>query len=545
MSVVWCSNNCRIPIISNETGRAKNCPLCNGETRYLATDLRPVFPEERLLFELLLEKPLAFLERSVWAQHNRYYIDGKTVSITAKHYRKFTPKLLREKLVQYQDENNYDFFDKNIADFVKANQTRLNSLVFEAEQFIKEHAEKYPAENIVLSFSGGKDSTVTTDLVIKALSNPTLVHLFGDTTLEFPLTLEYAKRYRANHLQAIFKTAKNKEQNFYTMCEDIGPPARMLRWCCTTFKTGPISRKITDLYGDNKILTFYGIRKNESLSRSKYSRITENSEHLKIQQQTVASPIFEWSDLDVWLYILANKIDFNEAYRLGWDRVGCWCCPNNGERAQFLSAIYMPEQFEKWHLFLVDFAMKIGKPDPEEYVSSGAWKARQGGNGVHSAEDIKIKFTNCTAEENAKVYQLNKPIGDSFYELFVPFGKIAKELGRKLVQEVIITDLKTNVPIISIQPLKQTGYEHAVKIKTLNVKDHAELQRQISYQIRKYNACRRCLKCESVCKFGAISVANGEYHVKAEKCKHCKMCVNQKYIGGGCLMQKMLRVKEG
>ena len=43
-------------------------------------------------------------------------------------------------------------------------------------------------ENIVISFSGGKDSTVTADVTIKALSDPSIVHIFGNTTLEFPTT---------------------------------------------------------------------------------------------------------------------------------------------------------------------------------------------------------------------------------------------------------------------------------------------------------------------------------------------------------------------
>ena len=119
---------------------------------------------------------------------------------------------------------------------------RLESLKTEAFSFVQEQAAKYPRENVVLSFSGGKDSTVTADLAIKALSDPSLVHIFGDTTLEFPMTIEYAKRYRENNLKAIFKIAKNKEQNFYNVCEDIGPPARMMRWCCSMFKTGPITR---------------------------------------------------------------------------------------------------------------------------------------------------------------------------------------------------------------------------------------------------------------------------------------------------------------
>ena len=381
-------------------------------------------------------------------------------------------------------------------------------------------------------------------MAARALSDPSLVHIFGDTTLEFPLTMEYAQRFRKNNPKAIFKVAKNKEQNFYKVCEDIGPPARMLRWCCSMFKTGPITRVLNSMYRDRDILTFYGIRKCESVSRSKYNRIEDNAEAVKIQKQKVASPIFYWKDIDIWLYILGEQIDFNDAYRLGYDRVGCWCCPNNNERAQFLSQIYMPEQAERWRNFLVDFAKRIGKPDAEVYVDTGKWKARQGGNGVVAAEDVKIKFTNCTAEENAKIYKLNKPVDDSFIQLFNPFGRIAPELGRKLINETIVIDIKTDVPILSIQPFSQDGYDFAVKVKTLNVAKHDDLQRMVGYQVRKFNACRKCLKCESLCKFGAISVYGDTYLINEQKCKRCKMCVTAKYLDGGCLMDKYLKTKD-
>jgi phosphoadenosine phosphosulfate reductase len=270
-------------------------------------------------------------------------------------------------------------FNQTIDRFILANRERFNYLFDEATDFIRNTAKDYPEENIVISFSGGKDSTVTADLTVRALSNPSIVHIFGDTTLEFPTTTEYAKRFRENNPKAIFKTAKNKEQDFYSMCEEIGPPARMLRWCCSMFKTGPITRVLNSLYRDKDILSFYGIRRCESVSRSKYNRVEDNSEAVKIQKQKVASPIFLWQDIDIWLYVLSEKIDFNNAYRLGYDRVGCWCCPNNNERAQFLSSIYMPEQAKKWRDFLIDFAIKVGKPDPEVYVDTGKWKARQGG----------------------------------------------------------------------------------------------------------------------------------------------------------------------
>ena len=536
---------CNVPILryANDIDRFF-CPNCNGQTIYLASDLRPVFPEERLLIEILLDRPLDFIKKSVWANANKYYVDDKIYTITSKHYKKYSSDIIIEQMNKYKEQNTYEYFNQYMRVFVLANQSRFHYITDEAHTFIQEEARKYPRENIVLSFSGGKDSTVTADLAVKALSDASLVHIFGNTTLEFPLTISYAERFRKSNPKAIFRIAQNKEQNFYDVCEDIGPPARMMRWCCSMFKTGPITRVLNRYYRDVNILTFYGIRKCESVSRSKYNRVEDNAESVKIQKQKVASPIFLWQDLDIWLYILSENIDFNDAYRLGYDRVGCWCCPNNNERAQFLSSIYMPEQYAKWRTFLIDFAQKIGKPDAEVYIDTGKWKARQGGNGVKAAQDVKIRFTNCTVEDYAKIYKLNRPVDDEFLNLFTPFGKVSKELGRKLINESIVVDIKANVPIISIQPFTQDGYEYSVKIKTMNVSKHDDLQRMAGYQVRKFNACRKCLKCESLCHFGAISITADRYSIDENKCRRCKMCVTAKYLDGGCLMDKYLKTKE-
>lgn len=551
--VYWCPS-CKVPLIVspkelNPVSGKCTCTLCGGRASFLSSDLRPVFPEERLLLELLLgKKPTEFASSSVWAQNSYYYIDGASKAISSKIFQTEDCDVLADQLKENKEANSgqaiADSFDNHIERFVRANIGRLKALIDEAHVFIKNEAAKFPRENIVLSFSGGKDSTVSADIVTKALGDPCLVHIFGNTTLEFPLTVAYAERFRQDHPFAIFETAKNDEQNFMKVCEDIGPPARMMRWCCSMFKTGPITRTLNSLYRNQQILTFYGIRRAESASRSKYNRVEDSKESVKIQKQTVASPIIDWKDVDIWLYLLAEKVDFNDAYKLGYDRVGCWCCPNNNQRAQFLSRIYMPEQSKKWRDFLISFAEKVGKPDPEVYVDSGAWKARQGGNGLSAANDVKIKFTNCTAEDHAKNYRLVRPFDDELVNLFVPFGKVNRELGKKLLHEVLILDVRTNVPIISLQPFSVDGFEFSVKIKTMNVADHEDLQRKIAYQIRKFNACRKCLKCESVCKSGAISITSDGYHIDEKKCVHCKMCVNQAVLTSGCLMGKYLKTKD-
>ena len=249
LQVYWCKN-CNTPIIHKMNQIDKGiCPICGKKTKYLTTDIRPVFPEERLLLELLLDKePHAFIRNSVWAAGSRYYIDGKSIAIPNELFQTADAETIREKLNEHQRTNSYKYFNEHINTFINANANRLNYLKTESYEFVRETASKFDEEKLVISFSGGKDSTVTADVVVKALSNPSLVHIFGNTTLEFPSTVAYAERFRENHPQAIFLFAKNDEQVFMDVCEDIGPPARLMRWCCSMFKTGPITRVINSLY---------------------------------------------------------------------------------------------------------------------------------------------------------------------------------------------------------------------------------------------------------------------------------------------------------
>ena len=51
--VYWCSE-CKIPIMKEPRKRGEEqvdiiCPICGKSADYLASDMRPVFPEERLL----------------------------------------------------------------------------------------------------------------------------------------------------------------------------------------------------------------------------------------------------------------------------------------------------------------------------------------------------------------------------------------------------------------------------------------------------------------------------------------------------------------
>ncbi len=325
----------------------------------------------------------------------------------------------------------------------------------------------------------------------------------------------------------------------------VGPPSRVMRWCCTVFKTGAIQKTIASAFKDQKnILSFQGIRRSESLSRSKYER---ESESPKISKQTVASPIINWIDFDVWLYILTTKIDFNYAYRLGWTRVGCWCCPNNGGWSEFLAKIHMYDQYEHWHSLLVNFAQKIGKPDPEEYINEGGWKARQGGNGLEAAQTSVVSFEPCATDDKVFNYELQRPITEELYKLFKPFGYINKELGNKRLGEVYVMNKAGKVLLVlqgrlGSAKLKVTIKDvHIAKAKTLS-----GAEGKIQCQLTKYQMCLGCKACESVCKYDAISVKDDgtgkiTYSIDTDKCRRCTECVS--HFNAGCYMRKVLCIK--
>ena len=133
----WCEN-CNVPIYE------EICPECHAKGKYFTSDVRPVFPEERLLLEILLDKPLAFIEDSVWnGVGNRYYVNGKKITFSIAEAIKKDPNVVREKLAQYEAQNTYHFFNQYMNRWRRANSGRFNEMVSEAKQFINDFSKKY------------------------------------------------------------------------------------------------------------------------------------------------------------------------------------------------------------------------------------------------------------------------------------------------------------------------------------------------------------------------------------------------------------------
>ncbi len=536
--IYWCPE-CNIPLYKNV------CSVCGREGRRITTDIRPVFPQERLLIELLFQKePMSYAKSSVWKSPAGYVINGEIRRLPESVYASADIQYICEGLKKYESENNFEYFEKYIQKFILANRERYDEILNEAINYIETVSSVYSLKEMFVSFSGGKDSTVVSSLVTRALG-PEVLHIYGDTTLEFPETDDYVTRFKACHPRTLVLSSRNNDKDFSQLCTVLGPPSRLMRWCCTVFKTGAIARKIESLFKNKKeILTFYGIRRSESASRSKYDR---ESDSPKITIQKTVSPIIDWMDFDVWLYILTTGIDFNRAYQLGYARVGCWCCPNNSGWSEFLSKIYMPDQYKKFRSILIEFAKKVGKEDAEIYVEQGNWKCRQGGNGVEYAQKSVVSFSPCATEENSFNYELQRPIEEGLYELFKPFGHLNFEIGNKRLGEVYILDKKGNMILrlqgrIGSSALKVT----IINKKLIGCKSLKTAEEKVKCQITKYQMCMSCRACESTCKYHAIKIQDKEgggvsYTISDKLCVRCKECVS--HVEGGCYLRKVLCIK--
>ena len=534
----WCEK-CNVPTYH------EICPKCGNKGIYFATDARPVFPEERLLIESVLGEPMKYYNCSVWNSNGIYYVNGKKIKFSIESLTEENPEKIRKMIAEHKTENNYSFFEKNIKSYIEANKIRYDDIASEAMNYIEKASEGYDSTSMFVSFSGGKDSTVTSHLVRTALSNPSIIHIFGDTTLELPDTIEYVKRFKQENRKTPMLTSRNDQQDFFELCQEFGPPSRMLRWCCTIFKTGFISKRIDSTFKNKKtIRTFYGIRRNESKSRSNYNREEDSP---KISKQKVTSPIIDWLDYDIWLYILSTGIDFNGAYRLGYSRVGCWCCPNNSRWSQFLLSVYYPELNDKFTKIIYDFAVNMGKTDPMEYVINGGWKARSGGAGIDRSKNVAIEFKPCATDESSFNYELNKPISEQLYEFFKPFGILNFDMGNKRLGEVFVLDFKTNEPLLKLQGrigsknLRITILKRPIAKRTKTV----EIELKFKSQITKFQLCTGCHACETACKHGAITlekvpntISDYIYRIDSNKCVRCTECIT--HYQGGCYMRRVL-----
>lgn len=351
-----------------------------------------------------------------------------------------------------------------------------------------------------VAFSGGKDSAVLLDLVKRALPKESFVVVFGDTGMEFPDTYTAVEKAK--------ETCKADGISFYIARSHLdphdswkifGPPARVLRWCCSVHKSAPQTLKLREITGKNDYvgMDFVGVRKHESIARSEYQYENYGK---KQKGQYSFNAILEWTSAEVWLYIFAKNIYINEAYKKGNSRAGCLFCPMSTGRSMYVSHTCYPDKVNALTNIIFEC---IDSGNKFTYLTNGGFNSRRSGRDLVNNE---TKYTELIQGGQRKI-TIHNPSSN--------WTEWKKAISDILIQyQELIESNKISVVI--------------------NEKDNGTVAAKLIKQTLKKSAyCVGCRTCEANCPFGALKFDKSGIHIDSIKCIQCRNCHS---IPSGCFI---------
>lgn len=240
----------------------------------------------------------------------------------------------------------------------------LDSLIKEAENAIHCWVESWGADNVAVSFSGGKDSTVLLHIVRRLY--PQVKAVFSNTGLEYPEIVSFVKTHdnvdivrpkkpfheviKQHGWPVISKqvaryvsdcqntTEKNKKTvalrlTGVTSTGRLAPTQKLSeKWkflinapfkisdvCCEYLKKQPLET----YFKRHSIRPMVGIMRQDSDRRGKMLAHQCNLYDLK---HPMSYPLRNWTDEYVWAYIFEYGVQYCSVYNKGEKRTGCVFC---------------------------------------------------------------------------------------------------------------------------------------------------------------------------------------------------------------------------
>jgi phosphoadenosine phosphosulfate reductase len=218
-------------------------------------------------------------------------------------------------------------------------RTRLQVMVDAAIERLRMFC---PPEGYYLAFSGGKDSQCIYHLAQEA--GVKFDARYNITGLDPPELVYFMQRNYPDVKREPY------EKSMWQLIKENGmPPTRIARYCCAHLKE----------HGGMGRIVLTGVRAAESSRRTKgrgivtlqgrkvkgqyvYTFDPEQGKRLvrscPTKGKIVVTPIYDWSDDDVWAYIRDRRIAYCSLYDEGFKRLGCIGCPmaSKGREQQFL-----------------------------------------------------------------------------------------------------------------------------------------------------------------------------------------------------------------
>jgi phosphoadenosine phosphosulfate reductase len=203
-----------------------------------------------------------------------------------------------------------------------------------------------PTEGYYVAFSGGKDSCVILDLVKRA--GVKFDAHYNLTTVDPPELVHFIRR---EHPEV---EVHKPERTMWELIRHKGfPPTRTIRYCCSELKER----------GGAGRMVLTGVRWAESARRANRTMVEQC---LKSKHKTYLHPIIDWSDGDVWNYIISRKLAYCRLYDEGWTRIGCVMCPMGGSGRQRRDSLRWPKIAEAYRRACVR-AVESGKANERNW----------------------------------------------------------------------------------------------------------------------------------------------------------------------------------
>jgi len=251
-------------------------------------------------------------------------------------------------------------------------------------------------DKIVISISGGKDSSVLMKWAIDNFPKEKLVCVHAEIDIDWDETIPIVKeqcKYFDLPLVIVKAIDKNgKEKGFIDQLTAprvnrktgaIGEyqfPSMSNRWCTSVLKTGPIDKYCRSLKGN--VLVLIGERREESSQRAKLEAYRPDLKNSKAGRNIVKySPILDLLENEVWEIINKNNIPKHPCYQLGVSRASCAICIFSSDKEIAIAANHAPHIVKR----LIDAENKI----QHSYKYKPATKKR--GAIKESINDILIK----------------------------------------------------------------------------------------------------------------------------------------------------------
>jgi len=377
------------------------------------------------------------------------------------------------------------------------------------------------------SFSGGKDSQVVLDLCTRAIPPSEFQVIYSDTGYELPSSLalyEDVQKYYAKKFPDLkFSVAKN-HASVLEYWDKIGTPTDTHRWCCSIMKTAPLYRtfKLSGTNKQGKVLTFDGVRAEESQRRAAYQR-TGKGKHTNIYN---AHPILNWNSSEIYLYLFKYELQINTAYRCGKARVGCLICPFSSAWDDMISNRCYANELAPFVNRLSLWAKNSGVKDVENYLRERKWKIKAVGDKNSTKTDVQFTQTENTLKAtvlspNFSVHTWLPSVGD-----YTIVKKDQTEKG----------EIKFNGGIYAFEVkfLSDSYY-----VFTLFECKDTKLQLLLKRAIYKSAYCVQCEVCEVDCPTGALSIVP-ELKIDKSRCIHCHKCLESH--DRGCIATDCIRM---